>query len=69
MIDHTLRDWRHDIGEPLLAIRLYAQTLQAEPQMPPSMRQALLETIENQAILLQQRLEDNFGEFLSNSDC
>jgi signal transduction histidine kinase len=33
------RDWRHDFGEPLLAIRLYAEVLQSEPDIDPKMRQ------------------------------
>ncbi|BAC90214.1 histidine kinase dimerization/phospho-acceptor domain-containing protein [Gloeobacter violaceus] len=62
-----LRDLRHDIGEPLTAIRLYAEVLRTETQMDSGLRQELLEAIEGQAILLQQRLEEILGEAVSNS--
>jgi signal transduction histidine kinase len=65
---HT-RDWRHDFGEPLLAIRLYAQVLQSEPDIDPKMRQTLLEAIDEQASALQKRLEETLGEALSDSHC
>jgi len=61
------RDWRHDFGEPLLAIRLYSQVLQSEPDIDPKMRQTLLEAIDEQASALQQRLEETLGEALSDS--
>lgn len=62
-------DWRHNFGEPLLAIRLYAQVLQSEPDIDPKMRQTLLEAIDEQASALQQRLEETLGEALSDSHC
>jgi signal transduction histidine kinase len=62
------RDWRHDLGEPLLAIRLYAQMLRSEADLDLQMRQTLLEAIEGQAVLLHQRLEEILGEALSDPD-
>lgn len=62
-------DWHHDFGEPLLAIRLYSQMLQSEPELDTRTRQTLLEAIEGQAIVLQQKLEEIFGEALSDPNC
>ncbi len=63
------RDLRHDVGEPLLAICLYAQVLRQEAQIPAEMRDTMLEAIEGQAILLRHRLEEILGEDLSDTRC
>ncbi|AGY59979.1 histidine kinase dimerization/phospho-acceptor domain-containing protein [Gloeobacter kilaueensis] len=62
----STRDLRHDIGEPLLAIRLYAQVLRSGDALDPRLSETLLEAIEEQAVTLQRRLEEVLGDALSN---